>query len=371
MKIQRSPDRHRVETSCLCAVFLLGGLAIAGGPYRAKQSVSEATVSKKIQCLEKVYSQEFQAHVVYDVVAVKNGVRHRLLTHRTAIDSRNYFGRLTHWYAQQFYRYSDEKFDPLLNSYYWNTDRRIRQFETRRDYILLDKSFVNDRGFGVRRYFASCGIVSPERSSQLAKLQRIDETYNASHFYFPFAFARPGEWTGYRTGEAAWAFERVVSGVKESLEVSFAGDRIAIEKRQLTSVSGVPMITLEFSEFVNHGELLRLPKRVAVRTEDDQHLVYEVKELHDEFDSSFFTPPPPMPGSRVINGEGEVLRVIPGGLGFLEFTIERMKMALARFRQHKKSTVWEYAAFSMILFIGIWWTRRAHLMCFRLRRAKS
>lgn len=287
---------------------------------------SKRRLPQKLAALADAYISLDRLYVRYDLLVQANrSPAVKALTIVEAFSDGKYYNRIVHWYDQSLYQVSSEEMDPLLNSYYWSLDRRVRVHEARREYHVSKGALTETFQLQVKRYLGAIGKLMPEREMFFrANELTAGPLYDARYFYFPHGLAF-GTWESEALDDSRTRFTRSVANRREILVVQDE-PWLFLRERSITNLSSGASVKISFEEHEPVEHRFALPTRITVKQAKQAMLSLNVTKLATNFPEKLLGPEF-APGARVFGQDGRLVGAVPGGQQFLNSTIEKMKRA--------------------------------------------
>ncbi|WP_145293402.1 lyase family protein [Crateriforma conspicua] len=307
----------------LILLVLQGATCVCNG-----QPVSRQEAGRIIQEIAEVYRAPIALDIEYDVLANDDDGLRRILTIEEAFDAGRYFNRISHWYDQSLYEFSDSKYDPVLNSFYWSSSRIVQFNETQRECHEITPWIDPQLHLDTRRFLSSVGILTPNRlSGSLADVQEEGFAYNGRHFYPALFVYSDDPWTVERLSDSRVCVQQKVHGVTDRLMFEFRPFPVLVMRELVNSRRGLQM-QFAFQDFVDVEGAWAIPQRIDIDFDDRPDLRMVMLELSTKVSSGRFAVPV-LGGTRYFNSDRELTHVTAGGYDLLDLTAERMEMAMA------------------------------------------
>lgn len=322
-----------MNTTALSLAFLTMGCFL-----QLSATATQPSISSVIDGILIGYNSFSSGYVKYDVY--NDGVR-TLTIEEAIVRDQNYFDRVVHWYSQDLYHFDEERFDPLLNSYYWSKAARVRFHETTRTASVSEGTRQFLPTVSASRYFGYLGILTPERTVDLnGTIPSIGKSefditkftvghYGVTDYYFPWALSDKSQWRlTPDTEHHNWVIlTRDTKHVAELLVVDL--DRgCAIVRRQIDEPKLGTGHLLDCSDFEQLTTDLWLPRRIGLSTKSgDSSMQIVVRKLSNAVPSEYLTPNLQQPG-YIVHQSNMPTVIVGRGEDLLDFTLERIQRFL-------------------------------------------
>ena len=151
-----------------CALCKAGFGVAEGRPAKRLLFNDSDHCDATIKILESAFATLPPLHVKYDLYVRTETQDRKVLSVEEALSRERFFNRIVHWYDQTLYQFTDEKWDPFLNSYYWMPEKEVLLQETRRNCTVSKPTPLKSVRPRIQGYLGFCGVLVPKRREFLA-----------------------------------------------------------------------------------------------------------------------------------------------------------------------------------------------------------
>jgi len=311
------------------------------------------------------YESLDSAYVEFDVYVEVDGANRLWLSEQEAISDKCHYIRIVHWYNQWLYQFDSPEYDPILNSRLWSDTGIVSIYETVRQAYTSKPIRTYLPTPSIKRYFGHVGLLTPERVLEPhvgIPGSDIDVSgYSVRDFYLCSAIENPGEWNLIQCDEDSKraVIRRAVHDSVDTITVD-VGMCCAIINRKIVHKPSGASYTITGSDFQEFSPVFWLPRKIVVNDSGRQKRTFQVTKLTTKIPPEVLNPDISKPGFRVRNEDDGTEYIVPGGEDLLDFTIERMRLAMPP--QQSRASIW--SAWIVALVIQA-------LVFFILRRQKG
>lgn len=295
-----------------------------GDIARQKAAIKTSEIIQKIietrRLLKSVY-------VEYDLIVLEGGRRDHKLSVTEAISQSHSYSRVVHWYDQSLYRFKKSKYDPFLNTYYWSQKGKYRVQDITRKVLIAPGMTKYIASPSIERYCGYIGLLTPERRLDGDINSDVNLRYTAKEYYLPEAFLQSGWQIDNKSKRDSYiTLIRETEHVIDQIIVDVALN-YSVRNRQIFYKATDKTMHIVGSEFVEYTSGVWLPTKLTVSSTPEQTMYFQVKKLTAVIPEECLKPNF-LNGSIIQDESGGIISILPGGEDLLNFTIDRMRLAM-------------------------------------------